>query len=151
LTGCYNRTAYVRHIAQYEKSDLEMVQVFVLDLNNLKLCNDNYGHTFGDNYIIHASNFIMNRFEENAKIYRIGGDEFCVLTRGLKLSEVQKILAEIEKFSLELTANEAVFRGCIACGFAQYEPGDADVYAVARRADAKMYENKEKMKCEMEN
>lgn len=151
LTGCYNRTAYVRHISNGDKGELERIQVFMLDLNNLKDCNDNYGHTVGDNYIIHASNFIMNIFSKNAKIYRIGGDEFCVLTSGLGLSEIQGYLDEIEKFQIELPVNNGLVKGCIACGFAQYEPGDADIYAVARRADAKMYENKTNMKCKMEN
>ena len=53
--------------------------VVTFDLNNLKMCNDNYGHSSGDAYIIHSAHIIETTFDRFGKCYRIGGDEFCCL------------------------------------------------------------------------
>lgn len=148
LTGVWNRTAYSRHIAQYDQEGLKHVQVFVLDLNNLKWCNDNMGHQLGDSYIIHAATFVNNLFEKKAKVYRIGGDEFCVITKDMTREEVEKmsrILGEKE-IEVRVKGEEKVFYGSIASGFESYRQGDQDVYQIAKRADEKMYERKRKMK-----
>lgn len=148
LTGVWNRTAYSRHIAQYDQEGLKHVQVFVLDLNNLKWCNDNMGHQLGDSYIIHAATFVNNLFEKKAKVYRIGGDEFCVITKDMTPEEIEKmsrILGEKE-IEVRVKGEEKVFYGSIASGFESYRQGDQDVYQIAKRADAKMYERKRKMK-----
>lgn len=148
LTGVWNRTAYSRHIAQYDQEGLKHVQVFVLDLNNLKWCNDNMGHQLGDSYIIHAATFVNNLFEKKAKVYRIGGDEFCVITKDMTPEEIEKmsrILGEKE-IEVRVKGEEKVFYGSIASGFESYRQGDQDVYQIAKRADEKMYERKRKMK-----
>lgn len=148
LTGVWNRTAYSRRIAQYDQEALEQAQVFVMDLNNLKWCNDNMGHQLGDNYIIHAASFIENLFSNNAKVYRIGGDEFCVLVSNMGNDEVGHIFEVLQETKIEVRVNgeEKVFYGRIACGFDCYREGDEDVYQIAKRADTKMYEWKRKLK-----
>lgn len=73
MTGMYNRNAYDYYINNEKCFDGCMVVTF--DLNNLKSCNDNYGHRVGDAYIINAARIIENTFERYGKCYRIGGDE----------------------------------------------------------------------------
>lgn len=148
LTGVWNRTAYSRKIAQYDQEELEHAQVFVMDLNNLKWCNDNMGHQLGDNYIIRAATFVNELFEKKVRVYRIGGDEFCVLTRDMtreKIQEISRVL-EDEKIEVRIKGEDKVFYGRIASGFEQYREGDKDVYQIAKRADKKMYEKKRKIK-----
>lgn len=55
--------------------------IVMLDLNNLKKCNDRYGHEAGDTYLKKASEMITNAFSQENTVYRIGGDEFCVIMR----------------------------------------------------------------------
>lgn len=148
LTGVWNRTAYSRNIAQYDQEALEQTQVFVMDLNNLKWCNDNMGHQLGDSYIIHAATFVDQLFSEDAKVYRIGGDEFCVLTSNMSEEEIGHIfqILQEKKIEVRLNGEDKVFYGRIACGFDRYQEGDRDVYQITKRADAKMYEWKRKLK-----
>lgn len=148
LTGVWNRTAYSRNIAQYDQEALEQTQVFVMDLNNLKWCNDNMGHQLGDSYIIHAATFVDQLFSEDAKVYRIGGDEFCVLTSNMSEEEIGHIfqILQEKKIEVRLNGEDKVFYGRIACGFDRYQEGDKDVYQITKRADAKMYEWKRKLK-----
>ena len=51
----------------------------MFDLNDLKKCNDTYGHDYGDQYIMMASEILKKLFALDGKCYRIGGDEFCAL------------------------------------------------------------------------
>lgn len=51
----------------------------MLDLDNLKYINDNYGHEIGDNYISKAAETFVTSTPENTIISRISGDEFLFL------------------------------------------------------------------------
>lgn len=84
LTGLSNRTAFKEDLEKRmgmdkrtgEETILPTV-VFMFDLNDLKKCNDTYGHDYGDQYIKMAADALKKLFAEEGKCYRIGGDEFC--------------------------------------------------------------------------
>ena len=89
LTGLGNRTAYLEQLEAYERNAKEISRfgIVYLDVNNLKMVNDNYGHEFGDELIKSAAKIIDDSFGHFGKSYRIGGDEFCVLVTGDDLEE----------------------------------------------------------------
>lgn len=55
MTGFYNRNAYDYFI--YNEKNIKNYMVVTFDLNNLKMCNDNYGHSSGMpiSFILHIS------------------------------------------------------------------------------------------------
>lgn len=65
------------HIFVHNETDFRNYLIVTFELNNLKRCNDNYGHSAGDVYISNSARVIENIFERFGKCYRIGGDEFC--------------------------------------------------------------------------
>lgn len=145
LTGVYNRTAYSQNASAYTAGEIENVQVFILDLNNLKWCNDNLGHMAGDNYIIRSSTVICAAFPPAAQIYRIGGDEFCVLACDMSEEEIAACIRQIA-VPIQVNIEGKMFLGRISYGFGAYQEGDADIYAIVRRADKAMYQCKKKIK-----
>lgn len=92
LTGLYNRNGfniYAPELIEQAKLRGESVLVFLADVNNLKMINDAYGHSEGDNAIIQAAtaiSAIATGQKEFEKCFRIGGDEFVFLRIG-KLTE----------------------------------------------------------------
>lgn len=127
----------------------------MLDLNDLKRCNDTLGHEAGDNYIKNASKMIDSVFRENGKCYRIGGDEFCVIlpSNSKKLCKaLMSSLQDRQKLHNAKFKEEKIY---IAMGYAAYDGSrDKDLNDTRNRADAMMYENKQKMKnetCQKEN
>ncbi|MBE5890620.1 MAG: EAL domain-containing protein [Lachnospiraceae bacterium] len=82
LTGFQNRKAFYDSLhrleAQSEHEPVTLGIVFV-DINGLKSINDNFGHEAGDRLIVHIAGIIRSVFV-TADIYRVGGDEFAVLT-----------------------------------------------------------------------
>jgi diguanylate cyclase (GGDEF)-like protein len=100
LTGSYNRNKYLE-LLETIKTNKENVGVLYVDLNGLKKINDLQGHEKGDEFIVNACNFLQQFFGKN--VYRIGGDEFVVLLRGVP----QKAFDELyTKFVNKLNAQQ---------------------------------------------
>ncbi|WP_378954779.1 putative bifunctional diguanylate cyclase/phosphodiesterase [Pelosinus sp. sgz500959] len=82
LTGLPNR-AYIneRMRTEIEKARINNLSgaVLFIDLDDLKMVNDSFGHSKGDAVIILAGAYILSEVGENACVARIGGDEFIVI------------------------------------------------------------------------
>ena len=144
-TGCYNRNAYAEDTSIGMK--LTGVQLITFDLNNLKVCNDTKGHMAGDKYIADAAHMIQEVFKGLGKVYRIGGDEFCVIARGVSeeiILERREALRTAIKQYRQKNSDEGFG---IACGYATFDPSiDKDIEETRHRADLLMYENKKEIK-----
>lgn len=62
--------------------------LLVIDLDNFKQVNDQYGHLFGDAVLTKAAREIERQFRNQDIVARIGGDEFMVLMRGVSDSNL---------------------------------------------------------------
>lgn len=149
LTGTANRTAYLEELQRYPTSDITQLGIVFLDINNLKTINDNQGHDMGDTLIKLAANVITGSFGIHGKVYRIGGDEFCVLIDG---SNVQQIYETAEKQFNELITRTNEHNSChltiqIAHGFAICKDlTQKGIEEAISLADNAMYENKMQLK-----
>lgn len=148
LTGFFNRTAFARDMRDFEGENIRKMQVFVLDLNNLKYTNDNFGHKSGDRYIITAAEMIRQVFGKYGKCYRIGGDEFCVVTTGITKERREELLKALSKKAYESSRKSGALQIGIACGFSEYTDNDSMPDEIVSRADHSMYRNKASMKSE---
>ena len=152
LTGLRNTTSYTSWAAEFNKGienkqvDLGMV---VLDLNNLKETNDEYGHGVGDELIVTAAKVISEVFQRSP-IFRIGGDEFLVVLENENLENREKLFKQFEfKCANTLINGNVNIPVSIAFGFAKFDPAkDMCLKDVFKRADDAMYENKRKAKME---
>jgi len=145
LTGCFNRNAFAEDCC--EIANLEGLQVIGFDLNDLKKCNDTKGHKAGDAYIKDAAEVISKYFGKFGKVYRVGGDEFCVLTRNVTETELQKAISLLQLGVAHYRLEHPGSGFGIACGFATYDAElDTDIEAIRHRADVSMYENKKEIK-----
>lgn len=147
LTGLYNRTAYAEYGKQLEIKTGNCV-VVMCDLNNLKQCNDNYGHEKGDEYIKYCADVIKSVFGEIGKCYRLGGDEFCILIEGRPLSVCEQKIGEVQRrIEAYNDTHDNEFRYGMACGCVRFDILlDHDLEDTLRRADKKMYYQKFQMK-----
>ena len=153
LTKLLNRNAYYDYNkkldAQITAGDAQF-SIIMVDVNNLKKMNDNYGHERGNIYLKNAADLIASVFgTEN--LYRIGGDEFVVVMEGKKrqaesthlLREFRARMRDIREMR-GLKPWEQVYA---AAGIADYTPGkDMSTEDVLKRADMAMYTEKVEMK-----
>ncbi len=120
-------------------SNQEPLTLLLLDLNGFKRYNDTFGHPAGDAMLRRLGNQLNEAVGADGSAYRIGGDEFAVLTAGAdgRHGEVAKRAAEA------LTASGTGFELSAAWGTVAI-PEEADKPAAAMQlADVRMYAQKE--------
>lgn len=146
LTGLYNRLAWVDMVKKIGERKEEYM-VIMMDLNDLKKCNDSLGHDCGDKYIQVSAKLMEKAFGNHGTCFRMGGDEFCVLFHSTKVEIymecMDRLLAGIRAHNEECDA----FPVQIAYGVASFDRMlDYDLNDTRSRADAAMYHRKFKMK-----
>lgn len=146
LTGLYNRAYYYEFLKTHNVYR-ENCFIVMMDVNDLKLCNDTMGHDWGDELLINSSKIIKEAFPIGECI-RMGGDEFCVLLPESSEAECKLCLNVfdelLEKFN---DTNTDAFPVSIAYGYANYvKKIDLDFSDTLRRADKMMYQMKMDMK-----
>ena len=152
LTGLQNTTAYTSYMAEFKKEIEASASEFgiaMLDLNNLKETNDEYGHRAGDELIRATANIISEVFSDSP-IFRIGGDEFLVLLLGEALASCEELFDKFKALCVgAFVDDEGNIPVSVALGFAKFDPDrDAGFKDVFKRADENMYTDKRRVKAE---
>ena len=150
LTGVKNKVSYnaeVNRINEMIKNgEYTNFAVVMIDLNYLKDTNDTYGHDTGDIALIKLAELICDTFKFSP-VYRVGGDEFVVISRSKDYLRVDKLVEELKKKtnkSIDVHDGENI---SAAVGFSTYNPQiDKSVDDVFKRADKAMYEHKRQLK-----
>lgn len=144
LTGMNNKRSYFEveeRINEEIRLGKAKFAITMIDLNDLKIINDTLGHEKGDAAIVNLAKAIKETYS-NSSTFRIGGDEFVVISENEDLEVAQKLVKElranVSKKDEKLTA---------AIGVAIFDSKkDNNFEDTFKRADAKMYANKKEMK-----
>lgn len=142
LTGLLNRRAYIEDVARKNSQGTDGTLVYLaIDINGLKLTNDQLGHEAGDELIKGAAECIKRCFEGYGKAYRTGGDEMVVIFNSDKM-KLDKIKADFEKTVADWSG-KIVDSLSVSCGYVCSEeyPGKP-ITELANIADKRMYEAK---------
>lgn len=132
LTGVLNRRAFNEALDRLSQKAIGLI---VIDLNDLKKINDNEGHSAGD-LLLQKVGFLLQ--ELSTDVYRIGGDEFVVLTDNMQQDELLNLTALVRnKFEVNHVS--------AAVGVA-WEERLIDFTNLYNQADQNMYEQKRKCK-----
>ena len=81
LTGLLNRRGFQTALDSIQKEDFP-VAVFLFDLDNLKLTNDQMGHGAGDQLLKHFADVLRQNTRSSDILCRYGGDEFLIVIIG---------------------------------------------------------------------
>lgn len=136
LTGAYNRIMYNNALEGANGSTPCLLAL--IDINDFKQVNDLHGHAAGDRCLIEFTAVLSRCFQGCAAVYRIGGDEFALLSKGRGREQFSKCL---ELARVEAGKKDVRF----ACGIAEYD-GTGDIEETQRQIDKRMYENKSELK-----
>ncbi len=147
LTLLKNRRSFENELHQINKGEFKKYGVVMFDLNNLKMMNDMYGHGMGDCYIITGSEIIRDVFGELGEIYRIGGDEFCLISDCITEEIYEQKQTQMCDWLANLQGTQVKDFMQIASGFAKYSRGtDMNLQDTVGRADERMYQCKRSQK-----
>ena len=152
LTNIYNRTAYNEELILLSENpeDNENLIFICVDINGLKKINDSDGHLVGDYIIQQTAHLLNSTFDKYGKVFRIGGDEFTALLYNLNEDTLIDILGsmqdavtlynETHKPPLSFSVGYELLKNI----------ENRDMKECFRRADMKMYAEKEHFKTENE-
>lgn len=133
LTNLLNRRAFFSGINKLSGK----IYIVCIDMNDLKGINDKEGHIAGDNALKTIAKALIDNTNQNDKVYRVGGDEFVVLSK----CEENELLQRFEKVNKIIEENGL----SIAFGYELFD-STIEFEKIYNKADEKMYECKRKMK-----
>jgi len=97
LTSLKNRNYLNFNIKTWNESKKYPQAIVIIDLNNIKYVNDNYGHEAGDKLIVQAASILVNTQLENSEIIRTDGNEFLIYLVGYSEQQVSTYTNKLTK------------------------------------------------------
>jgi diguanylate cyclase (GGDEF)-like protein len=146
LTGLPGSNKYHELIAELTAHPAKSVGIIVFDVNDLKHYNDTMGHHAGDLLIQRAAESFHAVTGDDVRIFRTGGDEFMAVMPDCTESGIDAVVA---KWQEALSGLNAAAAGPIRCNVAHGKAFGEGEYALAevmKFADARMYDDKRRMK-----
>ncbi|WP_144391975.1 GGDEF domain-containing protein [Pleionea sediminis] len=130
LTGVRNRQAFTQDLQKLSKSSSVFGRrkfdypqfLALLDIDNFKLINDQFGHLIGDEVLVIFGQKLQTVFRDQDSCYRYGGEEFAVI---LNHSEAFSIRSILERFraSIESSRFPRVNKVTVSIGYSIIPPG----------------------------
>jgi diguanylate cyclase (GGDEF)-like protein len=147
LTGANNRRKLdidFSHEMKRASRNHHRMALLYIDLNNFKIINDTHGHKFGDLVLTHVATKVIDSLRDTEKLYRLGGDEFCILLP--EITDRDHVLQMVErlKYLLEnigTLKDKSVEIGC-SVGIAIFPDDGEYLDTLITTADHDMYREK---------
>lgn len=143
LTGLFNRR-YINKKLEFEigqaKQHKTPLSLAILDIDNFKKINDQYGHNHGDYVLQEVSDLLRLHLPQEEFLARWGGEEFLIIFPNQSLESAVQLCNEIRE--------RIIHHGCdtpiditVSFGVAEYQPGYEHNSFIAR-ADSALYQAK---------
>ncbi len=128
LTGISNRRVFLDRLLAYSEDGDAGYSVLMLDLDDFKRLNDEYGHLHGDAVLVSVAKALSRSLREGDLVARYGGEEFIVAMPGVGVQEATVVAERLRRTVAETTTTT------VSIGCAARFPGER-AEGVIRRAD----------------
>ena len=145
LTKIFNRRAldtYLQNICSKKHLHSEL-HLLLLDIDDFKLINDEYGHIAGDKILIFVANTLRKALRDGDKVFRYGGEEFLIVLNRIDTNKCKEIANRILTM---ISSNQLIYKGeslnvTISIGSTIFTPEDTPNDLI-ERADRAPYASK---------
>ena len=144
LTQIGNRRDFVEKTRKELVKNREIgtpVPIAIMDIDNFKDINDEYGHDVGDEVLVFFGQKLSESFSRFI-VARTGGEEFCICFSGLAIDKATMLMdafrAQVEKEQVETDIGDVQFT--FSCGLAETQDYSFD--ATMKLADKALYDAK---------
>ena len=151
LTGLYNRRGFDNISEEYyakAKKKGEGFCIIAIDMDNLKIVNDRFGHMNGDLALKTIGAAMEHAADKEDACARVGGDEYNVVGIGYTKEKAENFAREFHRYLEDFNeTSELPYIVSASVGYHLMNPGDdTEVEDCVNLADAQLYENKRKKK-----
>jgi diguanylate cyclase (GGDEF)-like protein len=146
LTHLANRRLFQSHVDAGVKRWTSSGRAYyfaMLDLDHFKRVNDEFGHLYGDEILVHFANVMRATFRSGDQLYRFGGEEFVVIF-GVEPPEhggegtLERFRRAVESYDFP-----GVGKVTVSIGFARVVDSSTPAATLIDRADEALYYAKE--------
>lgn len=145
LTRSLSRRAFSALCQRFENENCDLCLILV-DVDNFKRINDNFGHSKGDAVLKEISSRLISEFRKNDYICRIGGDEFAVILPDMNSDHSLSLINKIKEMNLKLKTFKEVEDIHVSAGIAFSSAGYNK--QLFENADKALYEAKDRGKAQ---
>ncbi len=151
MTGLYNRLGYqqlaCRRFEEHKRAKKDLMIMFV-DMDRLKMINDQYGHEYGDISIKIIARAIYKCYNDDSIPIRMGGDEFLILCDMMSEEELESRVKQLRNaVDMEAHVRRLPFELTISVGCIKTDMNsDKALDNYVREADEIMYIEKKQKK-----
>ncbi|ACV27274.1 sensor domain-containing diguanylate cyclase [Kangiella koreensis] len=147
LTGIANRALFMDHLQQniaHARRDDSKVAVIAIDMDDLKVLNDNYGHHIGDKALQTLAARFLDKVRSSDTVARLGGDEFAITLSPVdgKQSAETVVTNLINSLDQPMQEDGKEFKLGASFGIAVYPDDTDDLDELLEIADQNMFTNK---------
>lgn len=152
LTRLPNRRSFTEHLEQLIKTaniKTEQLAVLFIDLDHFKRINDSIGHKYGDQLLVEISNrlkecleneLLADSIDGEARLARMGGDEFTVVLSNTSIEKVNKVAQQIlDALEQPIPVQNHNLVIMPSIGISLYPEHGSDTDTLVRNADTAMY------------
>lgn len=146
LTGVFNKrfiTSYLKEEIEASQEEDNKLTIAMVDIDNFKCINDEYGHLFGDYVLQRIVEAIKSNLRQNDIVGRYGGDEFLIILPGTGKEEGHAIMERVRQKILELEWENDLL---VTISGGVIEVGDDELENLLKRVDRLLYKAKHKSK-----
>jgi diguanylate cyclase (GGDEF)-like protein/PAS domain S-box-containing protein len=140
LTGLYNRRFYEEQLKRLNITKNMPLTIAIGDVNGLKLINDSFGHTMGDELLKKVAEIIKDGCRADDIIARLAGDEFVILLPKTDEVEAEQIIKRINDLSLKEKIGAIDIS--ISFGYETKSTVEEKIDEIFKRAEDHMYKKK---------
>ncbi len=141
LTQLYNRQYFNEKLANNHREHKEGVTLIIIDIDNFKDINDQYGHCAGDQILMILSKILRQQLREEDLLARWGGEEFVIISTQSNVNSAKQLSSRIQA-----AINQHTFPYCkkLSCSFGVAEHHNKESISTCfERADKALYQAKD--------
>ncbi|MBN2300663.1 MAG: PocR ligand-binding domain-containing protein [Acholeplasmataceae bacterium] len=140
LTGLYNRSHYESLVKILYRKENYPISLVNFDINGLILINEAFGHEKGNEFLCFVSKTLRDVFCEKCMIFRVGGDQFVVISMNSSKEKVTNYAKTVSEMVKVHSINGIQLS--IAYGVATADDIDESIDQLFIRSENEMYSNK---------
>jgi PAS domain S-box/diguanylate cyclase (GGDEF) domain/uncharacterized domain HDIG len=140
LTGLYNRRFFEEEVKRLDVERNFPITIVMADVNGLKLVNDSFGHSIGDELLKKVAEIMEKGCRADDIVARLGGDEFVIVLPKTDICEAEQITNRIK--ALSLNAKVGSIEISVSFGYEVKMNGKIKIQDILKKAEDRMYKKK---------